>query len=54
VQILDVDQLGSGGFNLLNLGAKYCHLLDMHEHIKKPVSKNLTKFKGKFKYQLVL
>ena len=40
---------GSGGFNLLNLGANYCHLLDMHEHIKKPVSKNLKKFEGKFK-----
>ncbi len=43
---------GSGGFNLLNLGAKYCHLLDMHEHIKKPISKNLTKFKGKFKISI--
>ena len=27
------------GFNLLNLGAKYCHLLDMHKHIEKPVKK---------------
>ncbi len=39
---------GSGGFNLLNLGAKYCHLLDMHKHIKKPIQKNLRKFKNKF------
>ena len=40
---------GSGAFNLLNLGAKYCHLLDMHQHIKKPIQKNLRKFKNKFK-----
>ena len=36
---------GSGGYNLLNLGAKYCHLLDMHKHIKKPVEKNLKNSK---------
>ena len=34
---------GSGGFNLLNLGAKYCHLLDMHQHIKKFISKKTNK-----------
>ena len=43
---------GSGGYNLLNLGAKYCHLLDMHEHIIKPVNKNLEKFKGKFEISI--
>ncbi|WP_415271986.1 class I SAM-dependent methyltransferase [Candidatus Pelagibacter sp. Uisw_121] len=40
---------GSGGFNLLNLGAKYCHLLDMHQHIKKPIEKNFKKFKNKYR-----
>ena len=43
---------GSGGYNLLNLGAKYCYLLDMHKHIKKPVEKNLKKFKNKFKINI--
>ena len=40
---------GSGGFNLLNLGAKFCHLLDMHKHIEKPIKKNLKSFANKFK-----
>ena len=43
---------GAGGFNLLNLGAKYCHLLDMHQHIKKPIKKNLKKFSGKYKISI--
>ncbi len=43
---------GSGGFNLLSLGAKYCHLLDMHQHIKKPIGKNLKKFSGKYKISI--
>jgi ubiquinone/menaquinone biosynthesis C-methylase UbiE len=39
---------GSGGLNLLNLGAKYCHLMDLEKHIAKPIKKNLSKFKNKF------
>ena len=39
---------GSGGLNLLNLGAKYCHLMDLKKHITKPLEKNLSKFKNKF------
>jgi len=39
---------GSGGLNLLNLGAKYCHLMDLNKHITKPIEKNLSRFKNKF------
>jgi ubiquinone/menaquinone biosynthesis C-methylase UbiE len=39
---------GSGGYNLLKLGAKYCHLLDLDKHIEKPIKKNLKDFNGKF------
>lgn len=40
---------GAGALNLLNLGAKEVHLMDMHKHIFKPISQNLKKYKGKFK-----
>ena len=40
---------GAGGFNLLNLGAKFCYLMDMDKHIKKKIHINLKKFKDKFK-----
>jgi ubiquinone/menaquinone biosynthesis C-methylase UbiE len=43
---------GSGGFNLLNLGAKEVHLMDMHKHILKPINKNLNKYKGQFKLHI--
>ena len=34
--------------NLLNLGAKYCHFMDLKKHITKPIKKNLSQFKNKF------
>lgn len=40
---------GVGGLNLLNLGAKEIHLMDMKKHIIKPINKNLKKYEGKFK-----
>jgi ubiquinone/menaquinone biosynthesis C-methylase UbiE len=40
---------GAGGFNLLNLGAKFCYLMDMNKHIKKKIHVNLMEFKKKFK-----
>ena len=40
---------GAGALNLLNMGAKEVHLMDMHKHIFKPIKKNLEKYKGKFK-----
>ena len=44
---------GVGGFNLLNLGAKYVHLIDMNKHIIKPINSNLKKFSGNTKLILV-
>lgn len=43
---------GAGGLNLLNIGAKYCHLLDMQKHIKKPIRKNLKKHNKKFQIDI--
>ena len=40
---------GAGALNLLNMGAKEVHLMDMHKHIFKPINQNLKKYKGKFK-----
>ena len=40
---------GAGALNLLKLGAKEVHLMDMHSHIKKPINKNLAKYKDKYK-----
>ena len=34
---------GSGGLNLLNLGAKYCHFMVLKNHIIKPIKKNLRR-----------
>tara|TARA_B110000196_G_C21145100_1_gene666135 strand:+ start:2420 stop:3307 length:888 start_codon:yes stop_codon:yes gene_type:complete len=39
---------GFGGLNLLNMGAKEVHLMDLHKNIIKPVKKNLRKYSGKF------
>ena len=39
---------GAGALNLLNMGAKEVHLMDMHKHIFKPLKENLKKYKGKF------
>ncbi len=43
---------GAGGLNLLNLGAKYCYLMDLKPHIVKPIKKNLIKFKNKFEVNI--
>ena len=40
---------GAGGLNLLNMGAKEVHLMDLKNHIFTPIKKNLEKYKGKFK-----
>lgn len=39
---------GSGGLNLLNLGAKYCYFMDLKKHIVNPIKKNLITHKKKF------
>ena len=39
---------GAGALNLLNMGAREVHLMDLHSHIFKPIQNNLKKFKGKF------
>ena len=43
---------GSGGLNLLNLGAKYCYFMDLKKHITKPIKKNLSQFKNKFEVNI--
>ena len=43
---------GAGAFNLLELGAKYIYLMDLHSHIKKPINKNLKKHRGKYKIDI--
>ena len=43
---------GAGTLNLLNLGAKEVHLMDMHPHIKKSINKNLINFKGRYKIHI--
>ena len=43
---------GVGALNLLNLGAKEVHLMDMKKHIISPLKKNLSKYKGKFKIHI--
>lgn len=40
---------GVGALNLLNLGAKEVHLMDMKKHIIRPINKNLKKYKGRYK-----
>ncbi len=43
---------GVGSFNLLDLGAKYVHLVDMDKHIIKPINRNLKKFTGKYEINI--
>ena len=43
---------GAGGFNLLNLGAKYVHLVDLGKHIIKPINNNLKKFSDKYEINI--
>ena len=43
---------GSGGLNLLNLGAKYCYFMDLKKHITKTIKKNLSQFKNKFEINI--
>ncbi len=40
---------GAGALNLLNLGAKEVHLIDLKKHILKPIDKNLNKYKNRYK-----
>ena len=39
---------GAGSLNLLKLGAKKVHLLDLDKHIVKSINENLKTYKGKF------
>ena len=43
---------GAGGLNLLELGAKYVHLIDLGKHIINPINKNLKKYKGKYQIDI--
>ena len=43
---------GAEGQNLLELGAKYVHLIDLDEHIINPINKNLQKYKGKYQIDI--
>ena len=43
---------GAGGFNLLNLGAKYVHLVDLNKHIIKPINNKLKKFPDKYEINI--
>ena len=43
---------GAGGLNLLELGAKYVHLIDLDKHIVNPINKNLKKYKGKYQIDI--
>lgn len=43
---------GGGGYNLLKLGAKYVHLLDVNQNVKKGINTHLKKFKGKYKIHI--
>ena len=43
---------GAGAYNLLNLGAKFCYLIDTDKHIKKPISQKLIKYESKFQIDI--
>ena len=43
---------GAGGLNLLELGAKYVHLIDLNKNITKPIKKNLKKYNGKYQIDI--
>ena len=43
---------GAGAFNLLNLGAKYVHLVDLDKFIIKPINNKLKKFSGKYEINI--
>ena len=43
---------GSGGLNLLNLGAQFCYLMDLDRHIVGPIKKKLNKHKNKFEVNI--
>jgi len=43
---------GGGGLNVLNLGAKFVHLVDVHKNTKKGINKHLKKYKKKFKIHI--
>jgi SAM-dependent methyltransferase len=43
---------GAGAYNLLKLGSKFVHLLDMDAHIINPINKNLKYFKNRYKISI--
>lgn len=43
---------GGGGLNILKLGAKFVHLLDLNKNIKKGINENLKNYKKKFKIHI--
>ena len=43
---------GAGGLNLLKLGAKKVHLLDLNKHIIKPINKNFKSFKNQYEISI--
>ena len=43
---------GAGSLNLLELGAKYVHLLDLSKNIEQPIKKVLRKYNGKYQIDI--
>ena len=43
---------GGGALNMLNLGSKFVHLLDVNKNIKTGIKKNLKYFKDKYKVHI--
>ena len=43
---------GGGGLNVLNLGAKFVHLVDVNKNIKKGIENYLRKYKKKYKIHI--
>ena len=39
---------GAGAYNLLQMKAKFVHLIDINKHITKHIKKNLKKYEGKY------
>ena len=45
---------GGGAFNMLNLGSKFVHLLDVDKNIKNGVKKHLKNFKDKLYFKSII
>lgn len=43
---------GGGGYNLLKLGAKFVHLVDLSKNIKNGINKHLKQFKNKYEIHI--